>query len=83
MHFMVTGDPNEVMDAYKTELEGKGWTVTVINSGGGPGGGGATYTGTQNNAYGVFTGGGWGIRTNVNACAWPAKPSNPNCGGRR
>lgn len=83
MHFLVNGSPSDVMDAYKAELEGKGWTVTVLNSGGGPGGGGATYTGTQSDAYGVFTGGGTGNKTFLNACAWPSKPSNPNCAIRR
>jgi hypothetical protein len=56
--------------------------VTVQNSGGGGGGGGATYTGTNGNAYGVFTGGGYGSTTDVEACAWPVKPSNTDCGKR-
>jgi hypothetical protein len=77
MHFQVNGSPRDVLDAYKSALEGKGWSVTVASSGGGPG-----YTGTQSDAYGVFTGGGSGSRTYINACAWPSKPSNPNCGGR-
>jgi hypothetical protein len=81
MHFPVNGSPTEVMDAYKTALEGKGWSLTVANSGGGGGGGGgATYTGTNGNAHGVFTGGGYGGTTDVDACAWPLKPANTNCG---
>jgi hypothetical protein len=79
-HFLVTGSPTEVMDAYKTALEGSGWTLVVENSGGGSGGGGATYTGTNGDAYGVFVGGGYANTTDVNSCAWPAKPSNTNCG---
>ena len=79
-HFLVNGSPTQVMDAYKTALEGKGWALTVENSGAGGGGGGATYTGTNGDAYGVFTGGGFGSTTDVDACAWPSKPSNPNCG---
>jgi hypothetical protein len=79
-HFLVTGAPTDVMNAYKTALEGAGWTVVVENAGGGGGGGGATYTGTNGDAYGVFVGGGYGSTTDVNACAWPAKPSNTNCG---
>jgi len=60
MHFQVNGSPNDVMDAYKTALEGKGWSVTtIVTSGGGGGGGGATYTGTNGDAYGVFDGGGF------------------------
>lgn len=79
-HFLVNGSPTEVMDSYKTLLEGTGWSLTVQNSGGGGGGGGATYTGTNGAAYGVFTGGGYGGTTDVDACAWPSKPSNTNCG---
>ncbi len=79
-HFLVNGSPTDVMDAYKTALEGKGWSLTVESSGGGGGGGGAAYTGTNGDAYGVFTGGGFGSTTDVDACAWPSKPSTPNCG---
>ncbi len=79
-HFLVNGSPGAVMDAYKTALEGAGWTVVVENSGGGGGGGGATYTGTNGDAYGVFVGGGYANTTDVNSCAWPAKPSDTNCG---
>lgn len=79
-HFLVSGSPTEVMDAYKTALEGAGWALVVENAGGGGGGGGATYTGTNGDAYGVFVGGGYGSTTDVNSCAWPAKPSNTNCG---
>lgn len=81
MHFMVNGSATVVMDAYKTELQGKGWTVTVVSSGGWQGAGGATYTGTQGNDYGVFSGGGSTGTTDITACAWPSKPSSPNCGG--
>ena len=81
-HFLVSGSPTEVMDAYKTELEGAGWTLVVESEGGGGGGGGATYTGTNGDGgtYGVFVGGGYGGTTDVNSCVWPAKPSNTNCG---
>ena len=80
MHYQVNGSPTEVMNAYKSALEGKGWSLTVENSGGGGGGGGATYSGTNGNAYGVFTGGGYGSATDVNSCAWPSKPADTNCG---
>jgi len=79
-HYLVNGSPADVMGSYKAALEGKGWSVTVENSGGGGGGGGANYTGTNGGAYGVFTGGGYGGTTDVNACAWPSKPSNTDCG---
>jgi hypothetical protein len=82
LHFLVNGTPSDAMAAYKTALEGKGWTVTVQNSGGNQGGGGATYTGTNGSAYGVFTGGGYGNNTDINACAWQSKPSDTNCGDR-
>src|SRR5262245_31345378 len=58
MHFLVNGSAPTVLDAYKAALEGEGWTVTVANSGSWGGAGGATYTGTRGNTYGVFTGGG-------------------------
>ena len=81
MHFLVNGGGTDVLGAYKTALEGKGWTVTVLTSGGWGPSGGATYTGTRGTTYGVFGGGGNGSTTDVSACAWPAKPANPNCGG--
>lgn len=80
MHFLVNGSSTDVMDAYETALEVKGWAVTVLSSGGWQGAGGATYTGTQGNSYAVFSGGGSDGTTNIKACAWPSKPSNPNCG---
>src|SRR5271156_6669173 len=73
LHFLVNGSPSDVMGAYNTALQGKGWAVTVVNSGGGYGGGGATDTGTNGAVYGVFTGGGYGNTTDVDACAWPTK----------
>jgi hypothetical protein len=82
LHFLVNGSPTDAMAAYKTALEGKGWTVSVQNSGGNQGGGGATYTGTNGSAYGVFTGGGYGNNTDINACAWQSKPSDTSCGDR-
>jgi hypothetical protein len=83
LHFLISGSPADVMAAYKTALEGKGWAVTVQSSGGSGGGGGATYTGTNGSAYGVFDGGGYGGTTDIDACAWPSKPSSTNCGHRR
>jgi hypothetical protein len=83
LHFLINGSPTDVMGAYKTALEGKGWAVTVQSSGGSGGGGGATYTGTNGSAYGVFDGGGYGGTTDIDACAWPSKPSSTNCGHRR
>jgi hypothetical protein len=80
LHFLVNGSPNDVMAGYKTALEGASWAVTVESSGGSGAGGGATYTGTNGNTYGVFSGGGYGGTTDLDACAWPAKPANPNCG---
>ena len=82
-HFLVSGAPADVMNAYKGALEGGGWAVTVENSGGGGGGGGATYTGTNGGAYGVFVGGGYGGTTDVDACVWPSKPADTNCGHDR
>lgn len=85
MYYEVNGVPNDVMGAYKSALEGKGWTVTTLTSSGGGGGGGATYTGTHGDAYAVIDGGGYQTNTYIDVCAWPAKPAEPNCkrgGGR-
>jgi hypothetical protein len=79
MYFKVDGSPTDVMNAYKTALEGKGWSLTPIVSSGGGGGGGATYTGTHGDAYGVFDGGGFNSTTYIDVCAWALKPANPNC----
>jgi hypothetical protein len=81
LHFVVNGSSTDVLDAYKTALQGKGWVVTVVSSGGWVGAGGATYTATQGDTYGVFGGGGSATTADVSACAWPSKPVNPNCGG--
>lgn len=80
LHFLVTGSPSDVMAAYKDALEGAHWAVTVQSSGGSGGGGGATYTGTNGAVYGVFSGGGYASSTDIDACAWPVKPANPQCG---
>jgi hypothetical protein len=81
LHFVVNGSSTDVLDGYKTALEGKGWAVTVVSSGGWVGAGGATYTATHGDTYGVFSGGGSVSTADVSACAWPSKPANPNCGG--
>jgi hypothetical protein len=75
MYYQVNGSPNDVMNAYKTALEGKGWQVTTVVTSGG----GATYTGTNGDAYGVFDGGGYNATTYVDVCTWPTKPANPTC----
>jgi hypothetical protein len=81
MHLLVNGPGADVLNAYKTALEAKGWAVTVVASGGWGATGGATYTATQGDTYGVFNGGGSAGTTDVGACVWPSKPANPNCGG--
>ena len=81
MHFLVHGGGTDVLNTYKTALEGKGWAVTVVSSGGWGPSGGATYTGTHGDAFGVFDGGGFNTTTYIDVCAWPSKPANPNCGG--
>ena len=79
MHYQVNGGPTDVMTAFKSALEGKGWALTTIVTSGGAGGGGATYTGTHGDAFGVFDGGGFNTTTYIDVCAWPSKPANPNC----
>lgn len=79
MYYQVNGAPTDVMGAYKTALEGKGWQLTTVVTSGGGGGGGATYTGSNGDAYGVFDGGGFDTTTYVNVCTWPTKPASPDC----
>jgi hypothetical protein len=79
IYYQVNGSPTDVMNAYKTALEGKGWQLTTVVTSGGAGGGGATYTGTNGDAYGVFDGGGYNTTTYVDVCTWPTKPANPTC----
>ena len=79
MYFKVNGTPADTMAAYKAALEAKGWAVTTVVTSTGDGRGGATYTGTHGDAYGVFDGGGYETNTYINVCAWPTKPANPNC----
>jgi hypothetical protein len=76
-HFLVNGAPGDVMNSYKAALQGQGWNLTDANSGGRYG---ATFTGTNGDAYGVFTGGGYGSTTDIQACAWPTQPANTHCG---
>lgn len=83
LHFFVNGSPMDVMGAYKTALQGKSWSLIVDSSSGGGGGGGATYTASNGNAFGVFSGGGYGGTTDIDACAWPSKPSDTSCGRHR
>jgi hypothetical protein len=75
MYYQVNGSPTDVMNAYKTALEGKGWQVTTVVTSGG----GATYTGANGEAYGVFDGGGYNATTYLDVCTWPTKPANPTC----
>lgn len=79
MHYQVNGAPTDVMNAFKSALEGKGWALTTIVTSSGGGGGGATYTGTHGDAFGVFDGGGFNTTTYIDVCAWSSKPANPNC----
>lgn len=78
-YFEVGGPPDQVMNAFKTALEGKGWQITTTNSHSGGEGGGATFTGTLGEAYGVFDGGGYQAKTFIDVCTWPKKPSNADC----
>jgi hypothetical protein len=80
LHFLVNGSPTDVMSAYKTAIQGKSWSLIVDSSSGGGAGGGATYTASNGNAFGVFTGGGYGGTTDIDACAWPSRPANTDCG---
>jgi hypothetical protein len=80
LHFLVNGSAMDVMGAYKTALQGKNWSLIVDSSSGGGGGARATYTASDGNAFGVFTGGGFGNTTDLDACAWPSQPANPDCG---
>jgi hypothetical protein len=80
LHFLVNGAPTDLMSAYKTAIQGRSWSLIVDSPSGGGGGGGATYTASNGNAFGVFTGGGYGGTTDIDACAWPSRPANTDCG---
>ncbi|WP_163694411.1 hypothetical protein [Mycolicibacterium sarraceniae] len=79
LHFEVGTAPTDAMAGFKAALTDMGWAMTTIVTSGGPGGGGATYTGTNGAAYGVFDGGGFNTTTFINVCVWPTKPADPNC----
>jgi hypothetical protein len=79
LHFEVNAAPGDAMAGFKAALKDKGWAVTTIVTSDGPGGGGATYTGVNGAAYGVFDGGGFNTTTFINVCVWPTKPADPNC----
>lgn len=79
LYYQVDGSPKDVMTAFRDALAEHGWEMTTITSGGGDHGGGATYTGTHGDAYGVFDGGGFQTTTHVDVCVWPTKPADPDC----
>lgn len=79
LFYEVAKAPTETMNDFKSALEAKGWEVTTIVSSSGGEGGGATYTGTHGDAYGVFDGGGYKGTTFIDVCTWPVKPAHPNC----
>ncbi|GAB1815720.1 hypothetical protein [Mycobacterium sp. MUNTM1] len=81
-HFFVNGSATDVMGAYKAALLRMNWTLIVDSAGAGPGGGGATYTARNGNAFGVFTGGGSGGATDIDACVWPSAPTDKDCARR-
>lgn len=78
LHFWVNGSPADVLSAYKTALLDGHWTLIVDRSSGR----GATYTARNGNTFGVFTGGGFGGTTDIDACAWPSAPADKDCARR-
>lgn len=81
-HFFVNGSASDVLSAYKAALLSMNWTLIVDSAGGGADGGGATYTARNGNAFGVFTGGGFGSATDIDACVWPSAPADKDCARR-
>ncbi|QKT08336.1 hypothetical protein HUN08_14865 [Gordonia sp. X0973] len=79
MHYEATGAPGPSMVAYRNALRDKGWAMTTIVTSEGGTGGGATYVGSQGNAYTVVDGGGFEQQTFIDICVWPEKPAEPNC----
>ena len=71
--------PGPAMVAYRNALRDKGWQVTTIVTSEGGTGGGATYTGTNGDAYTVVDGGGFEQQTFIDICLWPKRPEEPNC----
>lgn len=78
-HYQATAAPGPAMVAYRNALRDKGWQVTTIVTSEGGSGGGATYTGTNGDAYTVVDGGGFEQQTFIDVCVWPNKPVEPNC----
>lgn len=78
LHFFVDAAPAEVLSAFKTALLDGHWTLIVDSSSGGR----TTYTARNGNTFGVFTAGGFGGATDIDACAWPSAPADKDCARR-
>ncbi|GAA3048850.1 hypothetical protein GCM10010528_29960 [Gordonia defluvii] len=78
-HYQAAAAPGPAMVAYRNALRDKGWQVTTIVTSEGGTGGGATYTGTNGDAYTVVDGGGFEQQTFIDICLWPKRPEEPNC----
>ncbi|WP_165827829.1 hypothetical protein [Mycobacterium colombiense] len=78
LHFWVNGSPTDVLSSYKTALLDGHWTLIVDSSSGGR----TTYTARNGNTFGVFTAGGFGGTTDIDACAWPSAPAEQDCARR-
>jgi hypothetical protein len=75
LHFWAAGSPADVLGAYKAALLDGHWTLIVDSSSGR----GTTYTARNGNTFGVFTGGGFGGATDIDACVWPSAPADKDC----
>ncbi len=84
-HFFLTSSasPMDVIGSYQSALEAAGWTIESSGGGGDPFGmfgGGAGLTANDGTRYISVNAGGPGGQTFVDACIWPTKPSDTNCG---
>jgi hypothetical protein len=83
-HFFYTSgaSPSDVVGAYQSALEAAGWNIISSGGGGDPFGfgGGAGLTASDGTRYLKFNAGGPAGQTFIDACVWPAQPSNDNCG---
>lgn len=80
-HFFFTSEygPSSIVGAYERALENAGWKI--LSSGGDPFGlFGAGLSASDGTRYISLNAGGPAGSTFVDACIWPAQPSDTNCG---
>ena len=81
--FKSTASPADVVGGYQAALEAAGWAIESSGGGGDPFGmfaSGAGLTTNDGTRYITVNAGGPSGQIFVDACIWPAKPNDTNCG---